>query len=183
MTSSGEISTGKEKAAIINSTSTVISFNTSTTPNFMSVLEHHKDTSSIILRSSEQTGWIRSAVLTRLPKSKTIEQTYSTLLPPRQEFDTLRLVLNMAMQDSYDVREQADLALPAILERQKDTIPTFATYLGSTRQLEEGDDEEQTTEKQRRKRDAGWGVTTPPLKRRGRTQKPALSSYGQSEFS
>jgi len=80
--------------------------------------------------------------LTRLPKSKTIEQTYSTLLPPRQEFDTLRLVLNMAMQDSYDVREQADLALPAILERQKDTIPTFATYLGSTRQLEEGDDEE-----------------------------------------
>lgn len=94
---------------------------------YMSALEHHADLGAIILRTSHNNESVKSATLARMPRLTTLEQSYSTLLPSRPEFDTLRVVLGMAMQETYHGLQTADLALPAILERKKDTIQTFTS--------------------------------------------------------
>jgi hypothetical protein len=62
-----------------------------------------------------------------MPRLRTLEQSYSTLLPSSPEFDNIRVVLGVAMQDTYNGRQTADFALPAILERKKSSIQTFTS--------------------------------------------------------
>lgn len=58
----------------------------------------------------------------RLPASSTLEKSYSTLVDTGDN-ENLRLVLNMAAQETYSVEEKADFSLPAVFDRKTDSIP------------------------------------------------------------
>jgi hypothetical protein len=60
--------------------------------------------------------------IARLPQSSTLEKSYSALVPASSH-ENLRLVLNMAIQDTYSVEPEVDLKLPSVLDRQKASIP------------------------------------------------------------
>jgi hypothetical protein len=111
----------------LSSDQTLIIFNKTDSQFYMSALEHHADLGAIMLRTSGNNEFSKSATVARMPRLTTLEQSYSTLLPSRPEFDTLRVVLGMAMQETYHGLQTADFALPAILERKKDTIQTFTS--------------------------------------------------------
>ena len=57
----------------------------------------------------------------RLPKSSTLEKSYSTLVNTGEN-ENLRLVLNMAAQETYSVEDKADFSLPAIFDRKTESI-------------------------------------------------------------
>jgi hypothetical protein len=78
---------------------------------------------SIKVQTMRADGKIIEDTITQLPQSSTLEKSYSTIVPSESD-KTLRLVLNMAMQDTYSMDKNHDFQLPAVLDRQKESIPT-----------------------------------------------------------
>jgi len=65
--------------------------------------------------------------ITRIPKSSTLEKSYSTLVQTgsnaKGNHENLRLVLNMAIQDNYSPTAKPDFQLPAVIDRQRESMP------------------------------------------------------------
>jgi hypothetical protein len=78
--------------------------------------------STIILRNVGPAGLVTTSDLMRLPKSTTLEKSYSTLIHT-DDNKNLRLVLNMAAQDTYSTEEKEDFRLPAVFDRKTESIP------------------------------------------------------------
>jgi hypothetical protein len=102
----------------------------STTPEFsdfqgqlqISALAQDKDRGSVMLQTIRADGKVTEETITRLPKLSTLEKSYSTLVPAASH-KNLRLVLNMAIQDTYDADAVTDFQLPAVLDREKSSVP------------------------------------------------------------
>jgi hypothetical protein len=88
----------------------------------ISALTQDGDKGSVILRTMRADGTEIKETITRIPKSSTLEMSYSSLVPTG-DHSQLRLVLNKAIQDTYSIVESSDFKLPAVLERKKDSIP------------------------------------------------------------
>jgi hypothetical protein len=88
----------------------------------LSALTQNHGTGSVILQTVSSAGRITQEMLTRLPTSSTLEKSYSNLVPTN-EHKNLRLVLNMAVQDSYSLYKKPDFCLPAIIDRANESIP------------------------------------------------------------
>jgi hypothetical protein len=88
----------------------------------VSALVQDTDKGSVRLQTMRADGKIIEKTITRLPKSSTLEQSHSTIIPG-DSHENLRLVLNLAIQDTYST-EKPDFQLPAVLNRKKDSIPT-----------------------------------------------------------
>lgn len=88
----------------------------------LSSLQQNESTnSSVVLKNVSASGMVSKSNLMRLPKSSTLEKSYSTLVNTGDD-DKLRLVLNMAAQETYDVEEKPDFALPAVFDRKVSSI-------------------------------------------------------------
>jgi hypothetical protein len=88
----------------------------------ISTLQQHHSVGAVVLQTVRGDGAIMEATVTRLPRSTTLEKSYSTLVKTHYH-QHMRLVLNMAAQESYPLTQRPDFILPAILDRQKSTIP------------------------------------------------------------
>ncbi|KAF8852440.1 hypothetical protein BDZ45DRAFT_730184 [Acephala macrosclerotiorum] len=91
----------------------------------MSALTQDLDSGSVMLQTLRANGEFREEKITRLPKSLTLEKSYSTLVPA-ESHRNLRLVLDKAIQETYSTKEIPDFQLPAVLDRDKSSIPTTA---------------------------------------------------------
>jgi hypothetical protein len=89
----------------------------------ISALSQDYDSGSILLQTMRADGKMIEETITRLPKSSTLEKSYSALVPTNSD-ENLKLVLNMAVQETYSTVTFHDFQLPAVLERQKGSIPT-----------------------------------------------------------
>ena len=87
----------------------------------ISALTQNNDCRSVMLQTMRADGKMIEETITRLPHSSTLEKSYSTLVPP-DSHQNLRIVLNMAIQDTYTT-SAPDLQLPAVLDWTKASIP------------------------------------------------------------
>jgi len=90
----------------------------------ISALSQDTDSRSVVLQTMRSDGKLIEEIITRLPQATTLEKSYSTLVPA-ESHKNLRLVLNMALQDTYSASEESDFQLPAVLDRDKESIPRF----------------------------------------------------------
>jgi hypothetical protein len=92
-----------------------------------STIKQYNADNAVLLSSFSQDGTQRVAELVHLPISGGIGTSFPTLLNPFDDNnkDTIRMVLNKAVQDKYNHKDCPGLVLPLVLERRKDTIPTF----------------------------------------------------------
>jgi hypothetical protein len=88
----------------------------------ISSLSHHEDVGAIIYQTLRADGTMTNSTITRIPKLSSLEKCYSTIVPTENDA-THRLVLNMAAQESYSLKQGADFQLPAVIDRLKSTIP------------------------------------------------------------
>jgi hypothetical protein len=88
----------------------------------VSARSQDRDARSVMLQTMRADGKMIEETITRLPQSPTLEQSYSTLVPA-DNHQNLRLVLNMAIQDTYSIDDKPDFRLPAVLDRKKESIP------------------------------------------------------------
>jgi hypothetical protein len=88
----------------------------------ISALVQNNENRSVMLQTMRGDGKMVEETIMRLPQSSTLEKSYSTLVSASSH-KNLRLVLNMAIQDTYSVEPEVDLKLPAVLDRQKVSIP------------------------------------------------------------
>lgn len=115
------ISTGNCMSMAVQSTGMPV-FSTSESGVSLSSLNQNVDNSSaVILQTIGLGGEATHANLMRLPKSSTLERSYSTLVNTGDD-EKLRLVLNMAAQETYSIREKADFSLPAVFDRDTESI-------------------------------------------------------------
>lgn len=92
----------------------------------VSMLRQDLQTASITLQSLDGDGSARVECMTRLPKSETLKNSFSTLLPPTvDDPQTVKLLLNQKPQKWYDPAERPDFTLPALVERQRESIPVL----------------------------------------------------------
>jgi hypothetical protein len=82
---------------------------------------------SIILSSLTMDGRQHDAILLRIPKSLSGAGVSPTLMNPLNDSTKISLVINKEVQHKYDVRQQQQIALPFIVERQKSTIDIFTS--------------------------------------------------------
>jgi hypothetical protein len=92
----------------------------------MSSLIQDNDSGSVMLQTLRTNGEMREEKLVRLPRSLTLEKSYSTLIPAGSH-NNLRLVLDKAVQETYSTKEVPDFQLPVVLDRDKSSIPV-TTY-------------------------------------------------------
>ncbi|KAH8682821.1 hypothetical protein BGZ60DRAFT_205875 [Tricladium varicosporioides] len=125
-----QINTAGQSIGSKNSTSNAVQctstpvFSASGTELSFSALNQNQDGSSAIcLQKIGPGGVITNSNLMRLPKSSTLEKSYSTLVNIG-DTERLRLVLNMAAQETYSVEDKADFNLPAIFDRKTESILT-----------------------------------------------------------
>lgn len=88
----------------------------------ISALSQDSDSRSVVLQTMRADGKMIEETITRLPQLATLEKSYSTLVPAGCH-KNLRLILNMAIQETYSVNEHSDYQLPVMLERTIDSIP------------------------------------------------------------
>jgi hypothetical protein len=91
----------------------------------ISVLKQYHKEGAVVLQSLKEDGTTQTEHITRLPKSSTLETSYATLLEPFDNSESIRLILNKRAQDSYSCEERPDFSLPALLTRQKESIPSW----------------------------------------------------------
>ena len=91
---------------------------------FSSLSQNPFDSNSVILQSVGPGGVVTTSDLMRLPKSSTLEKSYSTLVNTGDD-EKLRLVLNMAAQETYIVDEEKDFSLPAVFDRNFASIESL----------------------------------------------------------
>lgn len=89
----------------------------------ISALTQDGDRGSVFLQTMRADGKMIEETILRLPKSSTLEKSYSALVATDDDDKNLRLVLNMAIQNTYSAAARPDFQLPAILDRAKDSIP------------------------------------------------------------
>ncbi|KAM3064767.1 hypothetical protein ACMFMF_011762 [Clarireedia jacksonii] len=113
---------GSETRASINnmSISTAPQFTNSPGQHQVSALAHDNDRGSVMLQTIRADGKMTEKTITRLPA--TLDKSYATLVPPTSH-KNLRIVLNKALQDTYDVNTATEFRLPAVLDRAKSSIP------------------------------------------------------------
>jgi hypothetical protein len=99
----------------------------------VSALAQDNDRGSVLVQTMRADGKMIEETVTRLPKSSTLEKSYPTLVPSGSH-KNIRLVLNMAIQDTYSMNEKADFHFPTVVDREKASIPT--TIYCSGRSLE-----------------------------------------------
>ncbi len=75
-----------------------------------------------MLQTMRADGKMTEETITRLPKSSTLEKSYSALVSTDGN-KNLKLVLNMASQEIYSSITFHDFYLLTVLERQKGSIP------------------------------------------------------------
>jgi len=88
----------------------------------VSALVQENDRGAVMLQTMRADGKMIEETITRLPKSSTLEKSFSTLVPA-DSHENLRLVLNMAIQDTYEADGETHFQLPAVLERVKSSVP------------------------------------------------------------
>jgi hypothetical protein len=92
----------------------------------LSVLQDMQSQGAIILHTFCEDGTVRSQTLTRLPTELT-DNVEVAILPQREEDDessnVVRIILNQSPREGYVIGETRRYALPAIIEREKSTIP------------------------------------------------------------
>lgn len=88
----------------------------------VSALSQDNENRSVMLQTMRADGKMIEETITRLPKSSSLEKSYSTLVPTKNHHN-LRLVLNMAVQDTYSPDPKPDFRLPAVLDRKRESIP------------------------------------------------------------
>lgn len=114
------ISSENSVAPTVQTTGTPV-FNPSVSGLSFSSLSQNHNSSSIILQNVSPGGLVTNANLMRLPKSSTVEKSYSALVNTGDN-QKLRLVLNMAAQETYSAEDKADFSLPAVFDRDTRSI-------------------------------------------------------------
>jgi len=88
----------------------------------VSALVQENDRGAVMLQTMRADGKMIEETVTRLPKSSTLEKSFSALVLA-ESHENLRLVLNMAIQDTYKADGETDFQLPAVLERVESSVP------------------------------------------------------------
>ncbi|PVH88665.1 hypothetical protein DL98DRAFT_648024 [Cadophora sp. DSE1049] len=88
----------------------------------VTALSQDNDAGAVMLQTMRADGKMIEETITRLPQSSTLEKSYSSLVPASSH-KNIRLVLNMAIQDTYSVNEAVDFQLPAVVDREEASIP------------------------------------------------------------
>lgn len=91
----------------------------------ISMLRQYHEEGAVVLQKLSEDGMAQEQCLTKLPKSSTLETSYSTLLASFQNSNSVHIVLNKAVQDSYSYEDVRDFELPVLVERQADSIPCW----------------------------------------------------------
>jgi hypothetical protein len=115
------ISSGNSMSMAVQSTGTPVFSTSESGVSFSSLNQNVDNSSAVILQSVGPGGEATHANLMRLPKSSTLEKSYSTLVNTGDN-EKLRLVLNMAAQETYFTQEKADFSLPAVFDRDTESI-------------------------------------------------------------
>lgn len=97
----------------------------------ISVLQQLAEAGTLVMHRFCEDGSVSSATLTRLPKD--LWSTRVSLVPCSQsDPDTLRMVINNNRRQLYNFDPEADVnALPAVIERKRDSIPTMTSTLNT----------------------------------------------------
>lgn len=78
----------------------------------------------IALQTVRDDGVTIERTMTRILQSSTLEKSFVTIAQSDSP-ENVQLVLNMATQESYSIRNQnTDFNLPAVIDRRIETIPT-----------------------------------------------------------
>ncbi|KAI1129797.1 hypothetical protein F5Y10DRAFT_290627 [Nemania abortiva] len=95
----------------------------------LSMLRHLNDEGSVILQKLRDDGTVQFQHLTRLPRSSSLENSYATVVSElsRSESDSIRLVINKAMEDTYSCRPKPDMSLPLLITRNAESIPRWTS--------------------------------------------------------
>jgi hypothetical protein len=101
----------------------------------VSALAQDNEAGAVVLQTMRADGKMIEDTITKLPQSSTLESSYSTLVPA-DGHKNLRLVLNMAIQDTYSTDVCSDFQLPVVLDKDKGHV-SRVVYTGGP-QLEFG---------------------------------------------
>lgn len=127
--------TSSQVLANQSSNTGVLSPQTSLTPVFdltgrkpqISMLRQSTAEGMIALQTVRDDGVTIERTMTRIPQSSTLEKSFATIAQSDSP-ENVRLVLNMATQESYSIRNQnTDFDLPAVIDRRIETIQTVVS--------------------------------------------------------
>jgi len=94
----------------------------------ISQLKHLENKGAIVLNTLGTDGQLKSETLTRLPAQVTACASVSLInYGPGVKDDSVAIVIDKAAQRSYNRGDLNQNTLPAIIERKKESIPTFVT--------------------------------------------------------
>lgn len=110
---------------VVTSDSTMSPFKNPQGNMNISTVRCHPGTNAVTYETLHSNGSVVEQTITLLPKSSTFEKSYPALITDANvRSNKVRLVLNMAAQESYSASERADFNLPLIIDRAIDSIPT-----------------------------------------------------------
>jgi hypothetical protein len=135
----------------------------------VSALAQDNDRGSVMLQTVRADGKVIQETITRLPKSSTLENSYSTLVPA-DSHKNLRLVLNMAIQDTYDADAVTDFQLPAVLDREKSSVPVVVYTPNNLLAQNQDSQKRRLGNGQLGSGNPGYGEETPSLKKRKKSR-------------
>ena len=110
--------------------SNTIVFGSSKGQAWTTVMQQYGTEGAIVLSQVFETGTAQTETLTRLPRSKSLQHSYSTIVAPVGDAAWFTLVLNKAAEDTYSVDNSPDFALPAVLERRLDSVAVHVEKRG-----------------------------------------------------
>ena len=87
----------------------------------LSSLHQSHDEGTIVLAAHDNKGTSMNATLARLPASKTLQDSFSSLVRSTNQ-DDIRLVIDKAAQFTYSTSSKPDVLLPIVFDRHKDTV-------------------------------------------------------------
>jgi hypothetical protein len=87
---------------------------------YISSLEQHHQAGAITFQALAD-GSLMTATLARTPKSNTLQKSYCTLVESPDD-SSIRFAINMAAQSRYHAKSKPDIALPLIIDQQRDAI-------------------------------------------------------------
>jgi len=101
-----------------------------------SVLRHDPEAGTVVMRKVSEDRIAQEQHLTLLPISKTLQDSFSTLMTSLGNPENIHLLINKAAQEVYAVDDVSDFSLPALLVRKEQSIPSVAWRM-PTFQLED----------------------------------------------
>jgi hypothetical protein len=91
----------------------------------VSTVRYRPDLNAVTHEITRSNRSLVQQTVTLLPKSSTLDKNSPTLImDAKVSSNTVRLVLNMAAQESYSASERSDFSLPFIIDRAIDSMPT-----------------------------------------------------------